>query len=372
MAEDDLLAGSGSDYSDATEVIPPIHAHGHKYHHSGKIYTPCDESTRDVEHVVHEVFKSILGGRLSSVTLSTTKPLQILDLGTGTGLWAIDMGLAYPLAQVTGIDISPFLLPAQMPRNVNFEVEDLETEDGDGDRIGMYDLIHMRGLGPAGIRDWPAFIKRLYTWLKPGGWIEIAGHSLEGLTVKSCAPASIQKRWFKEICGVTGEQQAGESSEDDNSLQHQQQQQQQPGLGEMSANSDGWEQPKSEALNEFIIAWFAASQALGVHFNPPREASRWVVEAGFEKVTQVNEVIPLQLNNRSDSAARHIHALFWTLFSKEGLSHFCLRYITASGHDAQRMSDVIGQIAQDLQTTMVGSHGYIRFCSGRKPLVAEQ
>lgn len=34
-------------------------------------------------------------------------PEQILDLGTGTGIWAMDIADEIPSAQVTGIDIAP-------------------------------------------------------------------------------------------------------------------------------------------------------------------------------------------------------------------------------------------------------------------------
>lgn len=35
------------------------------------------------------------------------EPFRVLDLGTGTGIWAIDFGDMYPSAEVLGIDISP-------------------------------------------------------------------------------------------------------------------------------------------------------------------------------------------------------------------------------------------------------------------------
>lgn len=33
-------------------------------------------------------------------------PARILDLGTGTGIWAIDMADKYPEAEVIGVDLS--------------------------------------------------------------------------------------------------------------------------------------------------------------------------------------------------------------------------------------------------------------------------
>lgn len=34
-------------------------------------------------------------------------PQMILDIGTGTGIWAIDAGEKYPSAKVIGTDLSP-------------------------------------------------------------------------------------------------------------------------------------------------------------------------------------------------------------------------------------------------------------------------
>jgi methylase of polypeptide subunit release factors len=49
---------------------------------------------------LHHVYAMLLGGKLH---LAPLKALQnILDLGTGTGIWAIDFGDQYPSAKVLG------------------------------------------------------------------------------------------------------------------------------------------------------------------------------------------------------------------------------------------------------------------------------
>jgi len=35
------------------------------------------------------------------------KPAKVLDIGTGTGLWAMEMGDQYPECEITGVDLSP-------------------------------------------------------------------------------------------------------------------------------------------------------------------------------------------------------------------------------------------------------------------------
>jgi len=89
---------------------------------------PNDEAENDRLDMHHHLATLILGGRLTTVPIA--KSLQrVLDVGCGTGIWAIDMGKPliisfrdivrsdrathqvlgdeYPSAHVLGVDLSP-------------------------------------------------------------------------------------------------------------------------------------------------------------------------------------------------------------------------------------------------------------------------
>jgi SAM-dependent methyltransferase len=97
-------------------------------------------------------------------------PQRILDIGTGTGIWAMQVAELYPSAEVIGTDISP-VQPKWVPPNLTFEVDDLEMEWLY--KPGIYDLIHVRFMFLA-IQDYPAMLAQAYRTLKPGGYVELA------------------------------------------------------------------------------------------------------------------------------------------------------------------------------------------------------
>lgn len=58
----------------------------------------------------HEIILLLLGGELHKAPINPN-PHKILDVGTGTGIWAIDMADRYPSAEVIGVDLRCVLQP---------------------------------------------------------------------------------------------------------------------------------------------------------------------------------------------------------------------------------------------------------------------
>ena len=126
----------------------------------------------------------------------------MLDIGTGTGKWAVDFGDLYPSATVIGTDLSP-IQPKFVPPNVQFEVDDC-TDDWLYQE--PFDFIHVRGLYGC-VEDWDRFYSQAFKHLVPGGYIQqietgIIHHSddgsFEGSEMDEAGELSIQAA---KVCG---------------------------------------------------------------------------------------------------------------------------------------------------------------------------
>jgi SAM-dependent methyltransferase len=147
---------------------------GRTYHsfHDGQYPIPNDEAEQERLDLLHHLFKMMLGGELYTAPLPK-EPRRILDIGTGTGIWAIEIADQLPMATVIGTDLSP-IQPPWVPPNLQFYIDDAESEWLFRD-FEKFDFIHGRALC-GGIADWPAFYAQAFKSLKPGGWIEMQDH----------------------------------------------------------------------------------------------------------------------------------------------------------------------------------------------------
>lgn len=105
------------------------------------------------------------------------KPSLILDIGTGSGSWVIEVAKLYSTARVIGIDLSP-IQPLTVPPNAEFQVGDLTTDLGAFHEMS-FDFIHSR-LVKLGVLEWQwdHYIQQAFTLLKPAiGWAQFGESS---------------------------------------------------------------------------------------------------------------------------------------------------------------------------------------------------
>ncbi|KKA30964.1 hypothetical protein TD95_001327 [Thielaviopsis punctulata] len=146
-----------------------IFENGRRYHwfKEGSYNFPNDDEEQENEHVKHTLVNMLFDDQLHFSPLDE-EPQRILDLGTGTGQWAIDIADKYPSAMVKGIDLSP-IQPNWVPPNVRFLVDDME---GSWFYSQPFDLIHARHAALA-VRNWPQVLNNSFNNLKPSGWLEL-------------------------------------------------------------------------------------------------------------------------------------------------------------------------------------------------------
>jgi SAM-dependent methyltransferase len=211
-----------------------IHEHGHRYHGSAGVLLPNDESEQDRLDLQHHILKMCLDGGLTA-TILPTSPQNIFDVGTGTGIWAIEMGDKYTSAQITGVDISP-IQPLWVPPNVVFEIDDitkpwLRTK-------GSMDFIHIRNM-VGSIRDWKAVFAEALEYLRPGGKIEVT----DIRTQFDCVDGTFEER--------------------------------------------------GKSCKHWADTFHEIAKDMGMDFDPTPKVPGWLEEVGFEHVNIESRVIPI-------------------------------------------------------------------------------
>ncbi|KAI1922977.1 hypothetical protein LOZ52_001131 [Ophidiomyces ophidiicola] len=138
-------------HSSATSVASEVHKYrvenGRQYHgYRDGTYLPMTDESRSE----HRLFRLVLEGRLYLSPL-TKDPRKVLDLGTGTGSWALDF--------------------AQCPRNCIFEIDDFEAE-WPYQPFASFDFIHARNIAGS-VSDYDKLFDQAFDHLSPGGYLEL-------------------------------------------------------------------------------------------------------------------------------------------------------------------------------------------------------
>ncbi|KAK1580171.1 S-adenosyl-L-methionine-dependent methyltransferase [Colletotrichum navitas] len=169
--------GAPSTFSLNSSILDYRKENGRTYHkyRDGKYHFPNDEEENERLDLQHHIFDLSLDGKLglSPPNAPEARVGRVLDLGTGTGIWAMDYGDEHPGAEVIGVDLSP-IQPEFVPPNVKFEVDDIEDS---WTYTRPFDYIHSRMMNSS-ICKWEEYLRQSYKHLNPGGWLELQEFNL--------------------------------------------------------------------------------------------------------------------------------------------------------------------------------------------------
>lgn len=152
-----------------SSVLRHSYENGRRYHkfRYGTYPIPNDDTEQARDEMKHVATLELTNGHLYFAPIGES-PQKIMDLGTGTGSWAIAMADKFPGAEVIGLDLSPIQEP-WIPPNLRFIVEDIHDPWLHGDD---FDLIHLRHISLF-LRDFESVVTKCFDHLRPGGWIEL-------------------------------------------------------------------------------------------------------------------------------------------------------------------------------------------------------
>ncbi|KAI1405186.1 S-adenosyl-L-methionine-dependent methyltransferase [Hypoxylon fuscum] len=236
---------------------------------------------------------------------------KVLDIGTGSGIWAIDFADQYPNAEVIGTDLSP-TQPLWVPPNVKFELDDC-TQPWTWPE-NTFDFVHGRYLFGA-IADWNELLKQAYRVTKPGGWVQSCEADVEILS------------------------------------------------------DDGTVAPDSAYELFWNMLYRNAGKKLGVSFQPMQEnlQNKAFEEAGFESIQSHSYKFPVggwPQDKRLQEVGQYVQLTM--LNDVEGYTLFL--WNTVMGENAPGYQEYLAYMRKELKNRKI--HGYMqcRYVYGRKPL----
>ncbi|KAK9414491.1 putative S-adenosyl-L-methionine-dependent methyltransferase [Seiridium unicorne] len=178
--------------------------HGYK---DGKYLLPNDAAEQDRLDLQHAIWRLVLDGWLALAPL-TTPPKFVLDIGTGTGIWANEFAEQNPSSYVIGTDLSAIQPNPAVP-NCSFIKDDAEEKwcfphpdpdhatpgsDGNSQRWISFDYVHLRMMLTC-FDDTRVVIGQAFDNMTPGGWVEFQDTAFEFFQANKSFAGNAIMRW---------------------------------------------------------------------------------------------------------------------------------------------------------------------------------
>lgn len=183
------VRAQSSSVSASSSIFDFVEEHGRTWHryHEGKYFMPNDIPEQERLELQHSISVRLFGG-LSLAPID--RPNRVLDVGTGTGIWAIEFANEHPESDVMGTDLSP-IQPEYVPPNCRFEVDDAEDEWVFNHR---FDYIHARFMCGS-FSNFPDIFRSCLENLEPGGWAEFQDYYVKMQCVDDSLAGTALERW---------------------------------------------------------------------------------------------------------------------------------------------------------------------------------
>lgn len=284
----------------------------HKYKEGSYVF-PNDAQERDRMEQQFWLIKAAQGGRLFLAPVKN--PRAVLDVGTGTGVWAISLAdHVFPTAQITGIDLSP-IQPREVPVNVVFEQQDCSEPDWCRP-VGSFDFIYAQSLFGS-LKDYAQYLITARKYLTPGtGWIE--------------------------CCEV-----------------------------DPMPYSDDGTIPADWSLTKWHKWMIYAMQEIGRPFDIAPKIKQWLVEAGYVDVQEVVVKIPIggwPANSQLKKLGKHFQALVADSLAAASYKTFS----EGLGWDREEIEIFLADTRKSMETKKVHSYYRCHTVYGRRPAPEEE
>ncbi|KAK4032089.1 S-adenosyl-L-methionine-dependent methyltransferase [Parachaetomium inaequale] len=315
------LAGSSRTGSITSSITNYVYENGRRYHayRSGQYVLPNDDAEQERLDLQHHIWRLLLQGTLHTAPLKIPQPgerpppgssgdFRVLDLGCGTGIWAIDMADEFPRASVFGVDLSP-IQPEWVPGNCRFHVDDYEDE-WTYREDEKFDYIHGRALSGT-VADWPNFYRQVRQNLKPGGWCEMQEYDA----------------WIFS---------------DDDSFE------------------------RAPWTKEWVEKLDGASTMFGKQINVARKHKQWMIDAGFEDV--VEKVIRIPIGPwAKDPALKELGRFEQMHMQMSVASHTPALFTRVWSYSEQQVQLLIEGVKREFRSKDLRLITCYRFIVGRSP-----